>query len=59
VSGWAPIAGSVSSIESEFHFVLSANQEASGTSMFEVVPEPVGLSFLALGGLALLRRKPR
>jgi hypothetical protein len=54
-AGTETIAGSVSSIQSEFNFTLSALDQASGTSRFEVTPEPATLSLLALGGLALLR----
>ena len=57
VSGNQTIAGSVTSIQSEFKFTLSALEQASGTSRFEViVPEPATMSLLVLGGLALLRR---
>jgi hypothetical protein len=57
--GTQTILDSVSSIESEFNFILSANEQASATSRFEVdaVPEPATLSLLILGGLALLRRR--
>jgi hypothetical protein len=55
--GYGTITGSVSSIESEFNFTLSAFDQASGTSRFEVVPEPATISVLCLGGLALLARK--
>jgi hypothetical protein len=58
-TGFTTIPGSVSSIESEFNFTLSALEQASGTSRFEVdaVPEPATLSLLVLGGLAMLRRR--
>jgi hypothetical protein len=57
---YATISDTVSSIRSEFNFTLSALDQASGTSRFEViqgVPEPATLSLLALGGLAMLRRR--
>ncbi|MHB0912233.1 MAG: PEP-CTERM sorting domain-containing protein [Armatimonadota bacterium] len=63
VSGWTTIVGNVNSIESEFSFTLSAGDQASGTSRFEVQPVPEPGSLLALGsGLAatagaLLRRR--
>ena len=60
-SGYDPIAGTVSSIQSEFKFILSALDQASGTSRFEAlgvaVPEPATMGLLALGGLALIRRR--
>ena len=56
-SGHDTISGTVSSIESEFKFTLSALDQASGTSRFEVVPEPGTLMLLAAGGLAVLRRR--
>jgi hypothetical protein len=56
-SGTVTIPTSVSSIQSEFKFTLSALDQASGTSRFEVVvPEPATISLLVLGGLAMLRR---
>lgn len=61
-AGWSTIAGSVSSIQSEFKFTLTAGDSASGTSRFEVVPEPSGLMALAVGLVSvggLLARKRR
>jgi len=58
-SGYATIAGGVSSIESEFYFTLSALDQASGTSRFEVVPEPMTMGLLTLGGLVMLYRRIR
>jgi MYXO-CTERM domain-containing protein len=49
--------GTVSSMSSEFNFTVTANDSASGSSVFVVTPEPASLALLALGGLAFLRRR--
>jgi hypothetical protein len=53
---------SVSSITAEFDFSLTANEQASGTSRFDVeqgVPEPATMSLLVMGGMALLARRKK
>ena len=55
--GYSPIGTPVSSISSLAHFELSARDLGSGTSHFEVVPEPGALSLLVIGALSLLRRR--
>jgi hypothetical protein len=57
--GFDIIAGSITSIQSEFKFTLSANDSASGTSYFEVIPipEPATIAMLGLGSLLLLRKR--
>jgi MYXO-CTERM domain-containing protein len=57
-SGYADIGDDVSSMSSLISFDLSASDSASGTSIFWVVPEPGALGLLALGAIALLRRRP-
>jgi hypothetical protein len=52
---YSPI-GSVSNMGAEIGFTLSANAFASGSSNFEVVPEPAGLVLLVVG-LGVLRRR--
>ena len=54
-------ATTVSSIQSQFKFSLTANDMASGTSRFDVIPipEPATLTLLLLGGglAAFIRRR--
>jgi hypothetical protein len=56
-SSMITINDTLTSIESEFHFTLSVNDSASGTSTFVVVPEPATIALLGLGALSLIRRK--
>ncbi len=55
--GWVLISDTVSSIQSQYSFTLSAGDLASGTSNFLVVPEPAGLALLLIGAMAWLRRR--
>ncbi len=57
LSGSQIINSTLTSIESEFYFTLSARDSASGTSTFEVAPEPATLCLLGFGALSVIRRK--
>jgi hypothetical protein len=60
VAGTTVVPGVVSNIESQFSFVLSANDSASGTSRFNVTaPEPSSMILALLGATALLWRVRR
>jgi len=50
------IAGSVSDMSTQISFTLSPNDLASGTSVFEIVPEPASV-LLLIAGLVLVRRR--
>ncbi len=52
--GSTTIPGTVSNISSQFSFVLSALDQASGTSRFNVVPEPSTLVMAAIAAMGLL-----
>ncbi|MBI5864680.1 MAG: PEP-CTERM sorting domain-containing protein [Planctomycetes bacterium] len=55
--GYAGIGTPVSSISSFIRFTLTPFDVASGTSTFEVVPEPASLGLLLLGSLIAIRRR--
>jgi hypothetical protein len=60
VTGTTAVPGVVSDIESQWSFVLSANDSASGTSRFNVTaPEPSSMILALLGATALLWRVRR
>ncbi len=55
--GWVPIADTVGSMQALYSFGLSAGDEASSTSNFMIVPEPLSLALLGLGVITLARRR--
>jgi len=57
VMEFEPLGVTVHMMESQFWFGLSPGDLASGTSVFEIVPEPVSVLLLAFGGLLLGRRR--
>jgi hypothetical protein len=58
-AGPVVIGTTVSSIQSQFSFNLSANDSASGTSVFRVTPEPSSSALALLGCVGLLWRVRR
>lgn len=54
--GFVGIAGSVGDMSSRVHFTLSARDFASGTSNYEIIPEPATLGLLLMG-FGLIRRR--
>ncbi len=58
-SGFSIIPGAVSSMSAEIAFQLSANDSASGTSVYAIIPEPGALMLLAAGAGVLVARRRR
>ena len=54
--GFVPIVDPVSSVAGHLDFVVTANDSASSTSNFVVMPEPASIMLLVLGVVALRRR---
>lgn len=54
-----PIAGTVTSIRTQYSFSLSAEDQASGTSSFGIIPAPGAAALLAMGGAVTARRRRR
>lgn len=54
---YLPLGGIATSIESEFKFSLSPRDQASGSSLFEVIPSPSSAGLIVLAGLVATRRR--
>lgn len=54
---YAPIAGPVSDMSARFRFTLTANDEASGTSSYEIIPAPGAVALMGVAGLFAGRRR--
>ncbi len=55
--GMEVINDTLTSIETQYNFTLTANDQASGTSNFIVIPEPATIALLGLGVFGIFRRK--
>jgi hypothetical protein len=53
---WVTVSDTLSDISTQISFMLTAGDSASGTSAFQVVPEPTGM-LLVLAGLTLVLRR--
>jgi hypothetical protein len=51
------VVGSVSNLSTIWDFTVTANDQASGTSVFVLTPAPGSVALLGLGGLVLGRRR--
>jgi hypothetical protein len=56
-SGYRRINGGVFDMSTQYKFSLTPFDTSSGTSNFEMVPEPAAVGLLALGVLAMMRRR--
>lgn len=56
-AGHAPIGVDVQDMSIYAAFLLTADDRAQGTATFELVPEPAGLTLLALGAMLATRRR--
>ena len=54
---WQQILGTVSSMQAKWRFTVTAEGIASGTSYYEIIPEPTTIALLGLGSLVLLRKR--
>lgn len=58
-SGFQTIVGTVTDIQASYSFTLSKNDSASGTSQFEVVPEPSVFAMMIFGLISLVLARRR
>lgn len=56
-AGYRAIGVPVTDMSAQIAFTLTAEDLGSGTTNFEIIPEPATLTLLALGALALVRRR--
>jgi uncharacterized protein (TIGR03382 family) len=57
--GFVAVGATVEDMSARYNFTLSANDSASGTSVFVITPAPASAGLLGLAGLASLRRRRR
>ena len=57
VLGFIPVPGTVNDMSSMFTFTLSANDQASGTSSFVILPTPGAAALMGLAALSVSRRR--
>ncbi len=55
--GFQAIGGSVANMSAQLNFNLTAFDIASGTSNYEIVPEPASLGLLLIGAATMFRRR--
>lgn len=55
--GPAAIPGTVNDMSAQYVFSLTANDTATGTSVFTIVPAPASVGLLGVGGLLAMRRR--
>jgi len=56
--GFQPVAGAVVDMQTHLGFTLSANDSASGTGVYVMIPEPSAFALVFLGSVLVLRRRP-
>lgn len=56
-SGYLSIPNDVNDMSAQLAFTLTANDSGSGTSNFQIIPEPASLALLGFGALVLAGRR--